>query len=145
MPKEKLQQLAHDFMESHALKQVDNIMNLFVADGNIHYWGASVGEEGFSREALQTFFERDFAEAENITFSIDDLTVFDTEFSGVIIGNWQINYQLKGEVDTQNITLRTTLYAELINECWKIRHAHWSVAYGEGLAEPASVEVEVSQ
>ncbi|MCL1077891.1 hypothetical protein D5R81_10475 [Parashewanella spongiae] len=126
----KLLSLANDFIVHHAQKKTENMLALFARDGEIHFWGTGIDEEGSDINDLRSQFERDFNEVSKVEISPTDTKVFATEKSGVVIGNWNICYQLNGSHETEILALRTTIYADVTSGSWRIRHAHWSVAYG---------------
>ncbi len=127
---EQILSLANDFIMYHAQKKTGNMLALFAKDGEIHFWGTGIDEEGTDINDLRSQFERDFNEVSKIKISSNETKVFTTEQSGVVIGNWNICYQLNGSHQSESLALRTTIYADNTSGNWEIRHVHWSVAYG---------------
>ncbi|RLV59756.1 hypothetical protein D5018_10320 [Parashewanella curva] len=144
MPKGQLIALANEYMKQHSAKNAEAIASLFVQHGSIQCWGTSSDEEVHSLAELKTMVQLDYDATQTLSLSCNDLEVFHTDHSGVVFGNWKAEYRLIGENMTHELILRTTLYAEVINEKWQIKHAHWSVAAdNQTLAEDQPIKIDI--
>ncbi|MBM7073704.1 nuclear transport factor 2 family protein [Shewanella sp. 202IG2-18] len=144
---QELVELSNRFFEYHCQKKTDEIMALFSQDGDIHFWGTGIDEEGTGIDDLRMQFERDFKEVETLRITPETTRVFATPLSGIVTGNWITRYLLKGQTEYDELNLRATLYADVVDGEWRFRHAHWSIAYGsqpEGRSFPEHDEMTIT-
>ncbi len=144
---QQLVDLSNRFFELHCQKKSDALMELFSQDGDIHFWGTGVDEEGTGIDHLKLQFERDFNEVQTLKITPQSTRVFATPLSGIVTGNWITKYKLIGEDSYDELSLRATLYADVVDGVWRFRHAHWSIAYGsqpEGKSFPEHQEMTIS-
>ncbi len=106
-------------------------MSLFHKEKSVHFWGTGKDEEGFSLPDLKTQLERDYSEVSDIKLTMKEHRILATEHSGVLVANWQVLFRMNNSDTLHDLTVRTTLYGEQSTNRWLLRHAHWSLAYGE--------------
>ena len=121
------------YIQHYMDKNIEGLLDLFCATGDIHVWGTGIDEDINSLIDYTHCLMRDFNEADTLIKLGKTLHTFCHQSTASISCYWYVEYRPAQSTKEWCALppLRSTLYLEQEGEVWKIRHAHWSFPFTE--------------
>jgi uncharacterized protein (TIGR02246 family) len=110
--------------EAYGRKDVEAIAGLFADDPDASVIGTGVDEKRFGRAGLREQLERDFAEAESLGVSVEDVRISGAGPVAWAVADAVVRATVEGE--SLDFPLRMSAVLEARAGSWLIQHAHFS-------------------